>query len=77
MRAEQFRNMLKGKKFYPFAIHTASGESYEVKHPETVWQSPEGGTVLVSLGGESVVLIDTDEITECVRHAPKKPKKAE
>ncbi len=77
MKAEQFRGMLKGKQFHPFAIHTASGETYEVKHPETVWQSPEGGTVLVSLGGEAVVLIDTDQITECVRHVPKKRTRSE
>jgi hypothetical protein len=67
VKAEQFRSMLRGKRFHPLIARTASGESYAVNHPKAVWQSPEGGTVLVYLGGEGVVLIDTDEITDCVR----------
>jgi hypothetical protein len=40
-------------------VHTARGESYTVNHPEAVWQSPDGGTVVIYRGGERVALIDT------------------
>ncbi len=45
-------------------IHTASGEV--VTHPETVWQSPGGHTVIVGIQGEEVAMIDIDHITEFV-----------
>lgn len=77
MKAEQFRSTTRGATFHPFVVRTAGGESYTVSHPEAVWQSPDGGTVLVYLGGEGVVLIDTDQITECVRQVVKRSRKTE
>ena len=42
-----------------------------------IGDSPDGGTVIVYLGGERVVLIDTDQIAECVRVVSKKRGKTE
>ena len=53
-------------------IRTASGENYPVSHPETVWQSPGGHTIIVGIKGEEVAMIDIDHITEFV-FAPRKP----
>ena len=47
MQPDQFRSALRKKPFKPFVIHTSSGEMYTVAHPEVVWQSPAGGTVIV------------------------------
>lgn len=79
MKAQQLRNFLKDRTFYPFLIHTTSGATYEVKNPETVWQTPDAGeTVVVYLGpGESVAFLDTAEITECGRPAPMEPTKSD
>ncbi len=66
MDAEQFKNAHKLRPFKPFTIRTASGENYQVAHPEALWQSPGGQTVIVSLGGESVAMIDFGLMTEFV-----------
>jgi hypothetical protein len=72
VNVEQFRNAHRLRPFKPFVIHTASGESYPVTHPETVWQSPGGHTVIVGIKGEEVAMIDIDHITEFV-FATRKP----
>ena len=65
MTVEQFRGALKVKPFKPFAIHTASGESYAVAHPEAVWQSPDGVTVIVATGpGGACALMGVEHLTE-------------
>jgi hypothetical protein len=66
VNVEQFRSTHRLRPFKPFVIHTASGESYAVTHPEAVWQSPAGHTIIVSIKGEEVAMIDFDHITECV-----------
>ena len=65
MTAEQFRSALRVKPFKAFAIHTASGESYAVAHPEAVWQSPDGATVIVATGpGGACALMGVEHVTE-------------
>lgn len=72
MTPEQFRSALKIKPFKPFAVHTASGESYAVSHPEAVWQSPDGATVIVATGpGGACALMGVEHVTE-VTFAAKK-----
>ncbi len=63
MDAEQFRSAHKLRPFRPITIQTASGEAYTVKHPEAMWQSPQGGTVIVATGGESFAMLATEHIT--------------
>jgi hypothetical protein len=65
MTAEQFRGALEMKPFKAFSIHTASGESYAVAHPEAVWQSPDGATVIVATGpGGACALMGVEHVTE-------------
>jgi hypothetical protein len=66
MNAEQFQNAHRLRPFKPFTIHTSAGESYRVTHPEAIWQSPGGQTVIVGTGGESVVMMDLAHIAELV-----------
>lgn len=55
--------------FHPFIVHTSSGESYMVSHPELYWLDPDGDVLLVKDETRDVVLIDIASITECVRPA--------
>ena len=65
MTAELFRSALGVKPFKAFAIHTASGERYAVAHPEAVWQSPDGTTVIVATGpGGACALMGVEHVTE-------------
>ncbi len=77
MNVEQVRNAHLLRPFKPFTIHTASGERYRVSHPEILWQSPGGHTVIVGIKGEEVAMIDIDQITEFVFTAKKSRKRAE
>jgi hypothetical protein len=66
MNVEQFQNAHRLSPFRPFSIRTASGESYKVSHPEAVWQSPGGHTIIVGIKGEEVAMIDIGHITKFV-----------
>jgi hypothetical protein len=63
------------KPLEAFTIRTASGESYPVSHPESIWQSPDEDTVIVAVKGGSVALMGVDHITEVV--CPCKKSKSE
>ena len=76
MNVDQFRSAHRLRPFKPFVIHTACGERYSVTHPETAWQSPAGHTVIVSIKGEEVAIIDFDQITEIVISTRKANQKA-
>jgi hypothetical protein len=64
MLPDQFRSVLKKRPFVPFVIHMASGEEYEVTHPEGIWQSMEGSSVIVQMRGAEVGFLATDQITD-------------
>jgi hypothetical protein len=77
MTVEQFRSALKVKPFKAFAIHTASGESYAVAHPEAAWQSPDGATVIVATGpGGACALMGVEHVTEFTYPGKKTPRPA-
>jgi hypothetical protein len=77
MNVEQFRNAHRLRPFKPFTIHTASGESYRVAHPEAAWQSPGGHTIIVGIRGEEVGMMDIAQITEFDFTGPRSQGKAE
>jgi len=64
MTPEQFRSAHTLRPFRPITIHTTSGSSFRVTHPESIWQSPQGGTVIISTGGESFVMVAMEHIAE-------------
>jgi hypothetical protein len=66
MDAEQFRSAHKLRPFRPITIKTSSGEDYQVNHPEAMWQSPQGGTVIFATGGESFAMLATELVTAFV-----------
>ncbi len=76
MKAEQFRSALRMTPFKPFTIHTQSGEAYNVTHPEVAWQSPDGETVIVHVGGQSIAMMDVSQVSEVVSAARPKKEKA-
>jgi hypothetical protein len=69
--------MLRDKPFRPFEIHTASGETYQVKGPEMIAVSPGGGLAVVFDAGNGVALVSMDQITECIRPITRAKAKAD
>jgi hypothetical protein len=49
MNSEVIRQLVLRRPFEPFTVHLSEGESYEVRHPETV-----------ALGRQRIVMVDPD-----------------
>ena len=63
MEVQPIRDAHNQKPFKPFTITTAAGEKFDVTHPENMWQTGGGRTVLLRKGPEGVAMIDADSIT--------------
>jgi hypothetical protein len=66
MKSDQVIAAIRKVPFRPFVIHTASGESYPVNHPEGCAISPGGRSLGVWLDNEDLAIIDVESITEFV-----------
>jgi hypothetical protein len=77
MQPDPIRSAHKLRPFKPFTIVTASGESYRVRHPEMMGQSPKGDVVIVMPEGNEVAMIDVARITEITYNFGRKAKKPE
>ena len=64
MTVEQLDAVHKAQPFHPFTLHVADGTRHSVKHPELIWRTPGGCTVVVSLGGEKVAILDLLLVTK-------------
>jgi hypothetical protein len=58
MTVEQFRLALRAQPFRPFALRTGDGREYRVDHPEMALLTPNGRTVAVVAGNDSVAILD-------------------
>jgi hypothetical protein len=77
MKPDRIRSMAKSVPFHPFNIVTASGGTFPVSHPEAFWLPPDGDVMIVNAKGNEIVMIDVDQVTECVRVVAKKSAKPE
>ena len=62
MHAETLKEILHAQPFQPFTVHTVSGETYLVDHPDFVMLQRSGRTIYISLPGgegERVRIVDT------------------
>ena len=75
MKLENFKSFIRHKPFKPFIIHTASGESYRVASPESIWVSTHGDVVIAQPPNGDVVMMGVEHITEAVYKAPPTRKK--
>lgn len=64
MTIEQLDAVYKAQPFKPFTIHLADGDKHQVTHPELMWHTPKGRTIVISLGGERMAIIDLLLVTK-------------
>lgn len=64
MTIEQLDAVYKAQPFKPFTLHLADGSKHQVTHPELMWHTPQGRTVVISLGGERMAIIDLLLVTK-------------
>jgi hypothetical protein len=58
MTTEQLDAVHKALPFQPFTLYLADGTKNDVTHPELMWRTPGGRTIIVSGGGEQMTIID-------------------
>jgi hypothetical protein len=63
MTGEQIRNYFEAIPFVPFRVHTASGRSADVPHPDFMHLSPTGRWLIVDKPDDTVELIDVLLVT--------------
>ena len=64
MTTDQLDAVHKAQPFKPFTLHLADGTRHRVPHPEMIWRAPGGRTIVVSLGGEKMAIIDLLLVTK-------------
>jgi hypothetical protein len=77
VNAQQMREWAHASPFRPFRLHTASGKTINVRHPEFVSLSPTGRFVHVWNPNESWQVVDALLVSsiETVRRNGKTPKR--
>jgi hypothetical protein len=58
MTVEQLDSVAKAQPFKPFTLYLADGTKHTVNHPELIWRNPSGRTIVISLGGDKLAIID-------------------
>jgi hypothetical protein len=66
MNLDNFKSFLRKKPFMAFAIHTVSGETYEVNNPESVMVSPDQDVIVTFAREGHVAMPGISHITEVV-----------
>ena len=77
MNIERVRSFYHQRPVRPFTIHTASGENYTVKHPETMAINEDDDIIVLLPGPGKMAVIDITSITEITRDLTKQETNAE
>jgi hypothetical protein len=75
MTIEQLRSAHRAVPFRPFTIHLADGRSLQVPHPDFLFITPAGRTVIVAHEDDSFSIIDLLLVTE-IKVGPSQPARA-
>ena len=67
MTTDQLDAVHKAQPFQPFTLHVADGSKHDVTHPELMWRTPGGRTIIVSGGGEQMAIIDLLLVTKITK----------
>ncbi len=77
MSIDRVRSFYNRQPVRPFTIHTTSGESYTVRHPETMAIAEADGVIFLLPGPGKMAMIDIASITEITRNFTKQETSAE
>jgi hypothetical protein len=71
MNIERIRSFYDQRPVRPFTIHTASGENYTVKHPETMAIDEEDEIIILLPERGKLAMIEMASITEMTQNFAK------
>lgn len=75
MTIQQLRAAHKATPFRPFNVHMADGRHFNVPHPDFLFMSPSGRTVIICQEGEEFSILDLLLMTE-IEMIPANPSRA-
>jgi hypothetical protein len=75
MTIEQLDAVQKAQSFKPYTIHLADGTSHDVRHPEFLWRTPGGRTVVIAKGDEEMAILDLLLVTKITIGNGKSPRR--
>ncbi len=75
MTIQQLRATHKAAPFRPFYVHMADGRQFSVPHPDYLFMSPSGRTVIICEEGDDFSILDLLLMTE-IEMAPTNASKA-
>ena len=64
MTVQQLRAAHRATPFRPFTVHMADGRSFHVPHPDFLFMSPTGRTVIICQEDEEFSILDLLLMTE-------------
>lgn len=64
MTVQQLRAAHRAAPFQPFTVHMADGRSFHVPHPDFLFMSPTGRTVIIFQENEEFSILDLRLMTE-------------
>ncbi len=64
MTVQQLRAAHRAPPFRPFTVHMADGRSFHVPHPDFLFMSPTGRTVIICQEDEEFSILDLLLMTE-------------
>jgi hypothetical protein len=64
MTIEQLDAVHKAQPFKPFTLHLADGTKHHVAHPEVMWRTKGGRTIVINPVGEKMAIIDLLLVTK-------------
>lgn len=76
MRIQEIHHLRSAQPFEPFEVLTATGEVYQVGHPEYLAQTPSGRLITIGLPDDSTVTLDLLLVTSIRKPARKSRRKS-
>ena len=72
--AEELKTLLHVSPFRPFTIYTVAEKAFSIPHPDSVWISPRGRTVIIGhTEDEAFEILDIPLISRIAVHDQTKP----
>ena len=64
MTIQQLRAAHRAVPFHPFTVHMADGRSFDVPHPDFLFMTPTGRTVIICQENDEFSILDLLLMTE-------------
>lgn len=72
MTIQEIQRLRDARPFEPFRVFVADGNTYDVRHPESIAQSASGRMIVVAMPDDSFMTLDLLLVTGIQKPIPKR-----